>query len=201
MTAFFEQEILEPPPPDPLPLEHTCVSPIIVDVGGDGYHLTSINDGVVFDLRNEGQQRRVAWTRAQAADAFLALDRDGDGRIGNGGELFGNFTKLRSGTTASNGFEALAELDDNRDAIIDARDAAWPLLLLWTDGDHDGVSAPDELLPIASSPITALGTDYQVVRRTDRWQNYLRSMAHYWTANGAAQNAGVYYDVFLQIEE
>ena len=194
-------EVVEPPPPDNDPMRHTCVSPIILDMAGDGYRLTSLEDGVMFDLRNEGQARRVAWTRAGAGNAFLALDINHNGIVDNGGELFGNFTRLRSGGLATNGFEALRELDANDDGVVNRRDAAWAQLLLWTDRDHDGISSPDELVPIMESYVTALETDYHVVARSDRWRNFLQFMSRFWVTQGSKEHSRIYYDVFLRVEE
>jgi trimeric autotransporter adhesin len=53
------------------------------------------------------------------------------------------------------GFEALSELDDNHDGVVDVTDAAWSDLLLWVDRDHDGKSA-GELTPIAESTVFSL---------------------------------------------
>ena len=193
-------EVVEPPPPDD-PLQHTCVSPIIIDVDGDGYKLTSLEDGVSFDLRNEGQARLVAWTRANSGDSFLARDMNGNGAIDNGAELFGEFTRLQSGATARNGFDALRDLDGNGDRVVDSRDSAWSQLLLWTDRDHDGRSAADELVPLWASGVTTLDTDYHTVNRSDRWGNYLKYMSQLWRVQGSSVTPKAYYDVYLRIAD
>lgn len=76
---------------------------------------------------------------------WLALDRDGDGAITSRAELFGDATVLPGGRVATNGYEALAPLDDNSDGVVDARDAAFGQLLLWADHDGDRRSSPSEL--------------------------------------------------------
>ena len=63
-------------------------SPIIIDIGGSGYQLTSVANGVKFDLIGDGRRRQVAWTAQGTRNAFLALDWDGDGKIDSGFLLF-----------------------------------------------------------------------------------------------------------------
>ena len=87
------------------------------------YHLTSASDGVVFDLNNDGVKERLSWTAADSSVGFLAMDRNDNGSIDSGNELFGNFTRKRDGTLARNGFDALADLEDpeHRDEAISPR--------------------------------------------------------------------------------
>jgi hypothetical protein len=178
-----------------------CNSPIILDIGDHNYRLTSVADGVRFDIRNDGHPVQMGWTRIGVDDAFLALDRNGNGTIDNGAELFGNFTPLRSGALAANGFIALAEMDDDGDQRVDASDGAWSRLLLWTDRNHDGFSAPDELLPIAASNVKAVSTDYQPIGRRDQWGNYFRYMSKFQLQKGHQEQQRTNYDVFFQIAD
>lgn len=177
-----------------------CSSPIIIDLGNESYRLTSLADGVPFDLQNEGQRRQIAWTRAGVENAFLALDRNGNGQIDNGSELFGNFTPLTSGALASNGFIALAEFDRNGDAVIDGRDPIWSYLLLWVDRNHDGWSTGDELAPLAASAILSLDTDYTPVGRKDQWGNHFRFQAKFRLSHHVQEQTRTYYDVFFRSE-
>jgi hypothetical protein len=168
-------------------------SPIIVDVTGHGYQLTAARDGVRFDIRNDGKPIQIAWTAASSGNAFLAMDRNGNGTIDNGAELFGSRTPLQSGTTAPTGFHALAELDANGDMLIDASDAAWPNLLLWNDRNHDGQSAANELQSVASSTVSGFELDFRRVGREDRWANDFRLISH--ARFGDERRS--YYDVWL----
>jgi hypothetical protein len=150
-------------------------SPILIDLGEKGLLLTGIGAGVSFDIDNDGAPDRISWTGSSAADAFLALDRNGNGRIDSGGELFGNYTR-QPPSASPNGFSALAVYDGaaqggNDDGIISPLDAVWTRLILWTDSSHDGVSQSAELRPLAGTDVTAILLDYKEAQRRDRYGN------------------------------
>ena len=69
----------------------TCESPIIIDVKDQGFHLTDQADGLHFQVYGDKKQQ-VAWTDPKYGDAWLAVDRNGNGTIDNATELFGNET-------------------------------------------------------------------------------------------------------------
>lgn len=123
-------------------------SPIILDLDGDGVHLSSLDQGVSFDLLGTGQKVRSAWTDGK--DAFLALDRNANGVIDGASELFGNGTE---GGTYADGFAALADLDDDGNGVIDAKDRAFGHLVVWRDADRDGVSQPSELTSLRDAGV------------------------------------------------
>src|SRR6185437_13068105 len=85
-------------------------SPIVIDVDGSGFDLTDAANGVKFDIDNSGIAERIAWTKPGSTNAFLALDRNGNGIIDNGGELFGNYT-AQPPIAEPNGFNALSVYD------------------------------------------------------------------------------------------
>lgn len=162
----------------------TCtgpISPVIVDTDGRGFQLTSAQDGVTFDIRGDGRPIQIAWTAAGSRNAFIALDRNHNGKIDDGSELFGNFTQQPS-SPDPNGFLALAEFDlpangGNDDGIIDARDAVFSQLLLWIDDNHDGISQPNELHHLPELGITSIALAYRESGRTDRFGNQFRYRA------------------------
>ncbi|PYR92888.1 MAG: hypothetical protein DMF84_11515 [Acidobacteria bacterium] len=180
-------------------------SPIIIDTSGNGYHLTSVEDGVLFDLDGDGQAERVSWTRPGADNAFLAFDRNGNGKIDDGTELFGSYTPAYPTgdrqITAPNGFEALRFAESPSygattvaDGIIDARDGVFSRLLLWTDRNHNGISEADELQHLFDAGIVAIRTDYKSSKRVDRFGNEFRQVGRLTWANGENTNV---YDVWL----
>jgi hypothetical protein len=158
------------------------VSPILIDLDGDGFRLAGLDQAVTFDLDVDGVADTIAWTVQGGDDAFLVLDRNGNGTIDDGQELFGNATRLVSGHPAGNGYVALREYDSpsaggNGDLAVDAADAVWNRLQVWTDTNHDAVSQPTELRSLAAAGVHRVETRYGELRRTDRYGNVFRFKA------------------------
>lgn len=128
--------------------------PIILDLDGDGLETIGLAGNVYFDHDGDGVLTKTGW--AGANDALLVWDRNGNGTIDTGAELFGDFTVLPNGTLAPNGFAALAALDANGDGVIDATDPAFAELKLWRDISQDGVSQGGELVSLADAGIVSL---------------------------------------------
>jgi len=127
---------------------------------------------VNFDINAVGHTQQIGWTARDADVAFLALDRNRNGRIDDGTELFGNATPLRRGGRASNGFIGLAQYDLNGDGVIDSADPIWNDLLLWIDANHNGITDPGELRHITASAITGIDLDYHWTGRRDQSGNH-----------------------------
>jgi hypothetical protein len=180
-------------------------SPIIVDTTGHGFHLTSAEDGVIFDISGDGHPVRIAWTAANSGNAFLALDRNHNGKIDDGKELFGNFTRQPK-SDDPNGFLALAEFDKpenggNGDGIIDKKDAVFSHLLLWIDENHDGISQPNELHSLPELGVFSLALNYTESRQVDEYGNAFRYRAavNPDPQDGESKDGRVTYDVFFVV--
>jgi hypothetical protein len=176
--------------PDPIRPHSTCpgcceYSPLIISLRGD-YQLTSVSDGVLFDIDADGTMDRVSWTAAGSELAFLALDRNRNGRIDGGAELFGD-------VAADNGWLALAMLDANGDGTLNELDPAWNDLALWTDRDHNGLSSPEELLAVNSSVVHAIATTHRWVGRRDAFGNMLRYAGEVTLTSGRRTAYDVYF--------
>ena len=128
--------------------------PIILDLDGDGLETVGLASNVYFDHDGDGVLTRTGW--AGKDDALLVWDRNGNGRIDTGAELFGDFTPLLNGTLAPNGFAALAALDANGDGVIDASDPAFAELKLWRDADQNGATGAGELISLADAGILSM---------------------------------------------
>jgi hypothetical protein len=153
------------------PLDPDSACPLLIDVDGNGVKLTSPEHGVIFDIDGDGQAEQIGWTHKNSNDVWLAVDRNGNGRIDDGTELFGNNTPVRAGQTTDNGFEALNFLQSESrglaalDQSIAGSDSAWDRLLLWRDANHNGISEPDELTRVMDSPLESIDLRYTVISR------------------------------------
>ena len=133
-------------------------SPIIVDLDGDGVETQALSRDRYFDHDANGMLESTAW--AGGDDGFLVRDINGNGLIDTGREMFGTNTVLQNGQLASNGYEALQELDSNQDGLINAADSAFSQLRIWRDADSDGVTDAGELQTLGQAGIASLSTQW-----------------------------------------
>lgn len=191
-----------PPPPNqstgPSP-----ESPILIDLEGNGIDLSGPDAPVEFDLNADGIAEKITWTSAESDDGFLCLDRNGNGVIDNGAELFGNATRLHDGTLAPNGYAALREFDlaqwgGNGNGAIDPGDAVYSTLRVWVDANHNGISEPSELLTLQQAGIIRISLDYLESRHQDQYGNQFRFVSLAWKERpGGSDRLVVTSDVFF----
>ena len=139
------------------------VDPLVLDLDGDGLEITPLSRGVQFDGNGDTIRTNTSW--ADADDGLLALDRNGNGVIDSGRELFGDETLLADGKKAAHGFAALAELDVGGaanatggagDGVFDAKDAQYTNVRIWRDLNQDGISQANELQTLAEAGIASV---------------------------------------------
>jgi hypothetical protein len=159
--------------------------PLVLDLNNNGIELTDAAHGVEFDITGDGTKEKTAFVTG--GDGFLAIDRDQNGTIDSGKELFGD----QNG--AANGFLELAKFDDNKDNQIDIQDRIYKSLLVFREANMDGISQKNELykLPdLGISSISLFNRNVDLISNGNR----ISQLGTYYTADGKVHTAG---DVWL----
>jgi hypothetical protein len=176
-----------------------CVlgTPILIDLKGDRFALTSPAEGVQFNFFLNGPVQ-ISWTPSGADEGWLVLP-PAEGTIANGAEMFGSLSP-QPPSDDPNGFLALAIYDQaqnggNGDGIIDARDTIFSRLRLWRDLNRNGISEPSELISLKAAGIVSISLSYTEAGRVDKWGKRFRYRARVTSTSGADKWA---YDVILQ---
>ena len=164
--------------------------PLTLDLDGDGIETIAAAGfaGSLFDHNRDGIRTATGWVAAD--DGLLVRDLNGNGKIDNGGELFGDNTLLKNGNTAAHGYAALADLDDNGDGKIDASDAAFADLRVWRDLNQDGESQSNELLTLQDLGIQSLNTAYKDSNKNLGNGNTLAQTGSYTKTDGTTADMG-----------
>ncbi|MDO9434043.1 MAG: hypothetical protein Q7T95_01270, partial [Hydrogenophaga sp.] len=128
--------------------------PLVLDLDGDGLDLAPASSNLLFDHNADGIKTGTGWARPD--DGFLVRDLNSNGLIDSGRELFGVDTVKRNGQLATQGFDALSDLDSNADGQITSADAAWSELQVWRDLNQDGITQSGELNTLTSLNISSI---------------------------------------------
>ena len=169
--------------------------PLVLDLDGDGIETLGQQAVTYFDHDANGFAELTGWVSGD--DGFLTLDRNGDGRINDGRELFGDHTVLKSGAVAANGVQALAEWDlgangGNGDGVINASDAVWANLRVWRDVDADGFSDSGELFALNALGIKAINLALTATGASDGLGNTQQRAGTFTRSNGSSGTIGEY---------
>jgi len=162
-------------------------SPIVIDLNGNGISSIAAEfSNVKFDVTGDKVADKVGWLSGE--DAFLAVDRNGNGLIDDVSELFGG---LRRGE----GFAELSQFDSNFDKILDSQDKKFNQLLLWQDKNVDGVTDSGEL-SAAAPVLKALDLNYSSQEQRDSAGNLIGEMSSAWLGDNKVQLADIYFRYF-----
>ena len=171
-------------------------SPLILDLDGlNGADTLDKTAGIHFDHDGNKFAEQTGWVGQN--DGLLVWDKNGNGQIDNGTELFGNNTVLNNGGKAANGFAALAELDANKDGKVDASDAASSQLRVFRDANSNGVVDAGELLSLAEAGVQSLNTGYTSQAVTDANGNQHLQTGSFTTTTGQSR---VMDDVWFAVD-
>jgi hypothetical protein len=169
-------------------------SPIVLDLNGDGISTLNVQNGTKFDLSADGSHVQTGWVAP--SDGLLVLDRNQDGVINDGSELFGTSTILQNGSKAIDGYQALSELDSNKDGVINSQDTSFSKLGVWIDSDSDGKTGNYELKSLTDLNITQLNLEAQITRDSNQG-NLIGLTSSYQTADGSSHAAA---DVWFVVD-
>ena len=161
--------------------------PIVLDLGDEGFNLSSAEDGVYFDIKGDGSRVKTAFI--QGNNAFLYLDGNGNGVVDDANELFGDHGGY------ANGFEKLARHDDNGDGVIDENDAVYKDLKVWRDLNGDGVNQADESMSLAEAGVESLSLNHDNNRSYDAHGNVIGERSTFTRFDGSQ---GGMADVWLR---
>jgi hypothetical protein len=163
----------------------------VLDTLNEGFHLTSLSNGVQFRVLPGGPLQQMSWTEANWHNGWLALDRNGDGTIDDFTELFGNYT-AQPPSDDPNGFLALSVFDDpanggNGNGVIDPGDSVYSSLRIWIDANHNGLSEPAELHTLQEMGIFKIGLKYRETPFVDQYGNRFRFKGSIWEGQHRAR--------------
>ncbi len=169
----FHLQVGQKPPPPPPPVQGQVKDPLILDFAGPAAELSNIR--FRFDLDADGQLDDVPLT---SGSGILAFDRDGNGRIDDGRELFG--------AISGDGFADLALLDDDGNGWIDENDAAFSQLRIWLPDE----SGQGKLKTLAEANVGALylgraSTAFDLKDAANQTQGIMRSSGVYLREDGS----------------
>ena len=164
--------------------------PLALDLDGDGIETVPLEESTAyFDFDGDTNATKTGWIAAD--DGWLVWDRNRNGAIDTGRELFGVDTVKRDGSLASNGFDALADEDLNGDGLIDASDSVFSNLRIWRDLNQDGVSQAGELSTLEDNGIVSIAAQPASYYVWSDNGNRITATGNYTRTDGSTDIAGI----------
>jgi hypothetical protein len=162
--------------------------PLTLDLDGDGLETAGTTAGILFDQTGNGVKTGTGWVKPD--DGFLVLDKNGNGLIDNGRELFGDSTLKSNGQLALDGFDALRDLDSNADGKVDVSDAQFNNLKVWRDLNQDGTTQNGELFTLGQLNIASINTGSTANSQTLPDGNQIADLGTYTRTDGSTGTTG-----------
>lgn len=148
--------------------------PLVLNFSGTAAQLT--DQRFAFDLDSDGNKEQINFVAP--GSGFLVFDRNQDGKINNGSELFGPST--------NNGFGELAKLDGDHNGWIDENDAAFNNLQIWTrDGNQDKLQSL-AAAGVGAIALTSINTPFDLKANDNGLLGQIRSSGIFLQEGGAA---------------
>ncbi len=148
--------------------------PLVLDLTGDGIRTLNIDDtNIYFNIQNSDFSNKTGWISKY--DAFLAIDKDNDGKITRQEELFG--------TETQSGFEVLANYDSNNDGFINSSDSQFSSLKIWQDLNENGITDDGELKSLTEAGIASINLN-AVKINDEQNNNTITGMSTFTTTDG-----------------
>ncbi|WP_415906202.1 calcium-binding protein [Neptuniibacter sp. QD72_48] len=162
--------------------------PLTLDLDGDGIETLALDGSIVFDHNADGLKQGTGWIASD--DGLLVMDRDGNGTIDTGRELFGDNTLKSDGSMAIDGLDALADLDNNADGQVDAADSDFENLRVWRDLNSDGISQQNELFTLQELDIVSINTQGEEVSQDQGNGNLISKVTSFIKSDGSVGTTG-----------
>lgn len=174
------QRYIRPPRRDPLTL----------DLNNNGLETVGINtaDPILFDHDGDGVKSATGWIAP--SDGLLVWDKNNNGAIDSGRELFGDATLKTDGQLATDGFDALADLDSNNDGEVSSADTNFANLKIWQDLNQDGITQAGELTTLAAQNIASFNVAKTANSQTLNNGNQIADLGSYTKSDGSQATLG-----------
>ncbi|QHE97918.1 hypothetical protein LCG56_05525 [Pseudomonas cannabina pv. alisalensis] len=160
----------------------STMSPLVLDLDGNGIDTLSVGAGIYFDHGGDGFSESSGWIGH--TDGFLVYDVNNDGFINSGKELFGNNFVLESGEKSANGFEALSEFDNNKNGVVDESDEKIDQLKIWRDQNSNAKVDAGELLTLLDVGVVSLNIAFASQDVVDVHGNRVMQLGSYVSSDG-----------------